>query len=48
VRIVNIRSVTGVCIAALIDEFTAHFIDIELDSFGREVVFITTLHPDFC
>jgi hypothetical protein len=48
VRIVNIRSVTGVCIAALIDEVTAHFIAIELDSFGNEVVFITDLHPDFC
>jgi hypothetical protein len=48
VRIVNIRSVTGVCIAALIDEVTAHFIAIELDSFGMEVVFITDLHPDFC
>ena len=48
VRIVNIRSVTGVCIAALIDEFTANFIAIELDSFGREVVFVTDLYPDFC
>lgn len=48
VHIVNIRSVTGACIAALIDEATAHFIDIELDVFGREVVFITDLHPDFC
>lgn len=48
VGIANIRSVTGVCVAALIDEATAHLIDIELDSFAREVVFITDLHPDFC
>lgn len=48
VRIVNVRSVTGTCIAALIDEASARFVDIEIDSFGREVVFITTLGPDFC
>jgi hypothetical protein len=48
VGIAIIRSVTGVCIAALIDEATAHRIDIELDAFAREVVFITNLHPDFC
>lgn len=48
VRIVNVRSVTGACVAALIDEATAHFIDIELDSFGREVVFITAITPVFC
>jgi hypothetical protein len=47
-QIANVRSVTGVCIAALLDEATGHFIDIGLDAVGREVVFITDLHPDFC
>lgn len=46
--IVNVRSVIGTCIAALVDSATGHFIDIELDSFGKEVVFITDFHPDFC
>jgi hypothetical protein len=48
VRIANIRSVTGVCTAALLDGATGNFIAIGLDSFGREVVSITVLHPDFC
>ena len=47
-RIANVRSAAGICVAALIDEATAHFIDIEIDSFGREVVFVTALHPNFC
>ena len=48
VRIANVRSGTGVCIAALLDAPTGRFIAIGLDSVGREVVFITALHPDFC
>lgn len=48
VRIANIRSVTGTCIAALIDPVTTHFIDIELDTAGRESVFVTALSPQFC
>jgi hypothetical protein len=48
VRIANVRSGTGVCIAALLDAATGNFIAIGLDSVGREVVFITALHPDFC
>ena len=48
VRIVNVRAVTGICIAALIDEATSNFIDIGLDAVGREVVFVTALRPDFC
>lgn len=46
--IANIRSVSGACIAALIDPVTAQLIDIELDATGREVVFASTLHPQFC
>jgi hypothetical protein len=48
VRIANIRAVNGACIAALIDPATLHFIDIELDTTGREVVFISPLQPQFC
>jgi hypothetical protein len=48
VRIANVHSAAGPCVAALIDEATAHFIDIELDASGREVVFVTAFHADFC
>jgi hypothetical protein len=48
VRIVNVRAVTGACVTALIDPATAHFVDVEIDAFGREAVFITSLHPQFC
>jgi len=48
VRIANIHSVAGDCIAALLDAATGRFIAIGLDSVGREVIFITALHPDFC
>lgn len=48
VRIANIRSVNGACIAALIDPVTAQLIDIELDTFGREVVFVSAVLPQFC
>jgi hypothetical protein len=48
VRIANIRAANGTCIAALIDPVTLHFIDIELDAMGREVVFSSPLLPQFC
>jgi hypothetical protein len=48
IRIANVRSSTGPCVAALIDEATARFIDIELDAFGREVVLVTQLGANFC
>lgn len=48
VRIANVRAVTGACITALIDPVTAHFVDVEIDAFGREAVFVTSLHPQFC
>jgi len=48
VRIANVHSSAGICVAALLDEVTGHFIDIEIDSLGREVIFVTGLHADFC
>lgn len=48
VRIANIRAVNGTCIAALVDAVSARFIDIELDTAGREVVFVTAASPQFC
>jgi hypothetical protein len=48
VRIANVRAVTGACVTALIDPVTAHFVDVEIDAFGREAVFVTSLHPQFC
>lgn len=47
-RVVNIRSVAGTCITGLVNEATGNLIDIELDSLGREVVFITPLRPEPC
>ena len=48
VRITNIRAVTGVCIAAMVDAATTRFIDVEVDASGRETVSVTTLQPQFC
>lgn len=48
VRIANIRAVTGVCIAALVDGATARFIDIGIDAVGRETIIVTTLQPQLC
>jgi len=48
IRIANVRSSTGACVAALIDPATARFIDIELDASAREVVFVTQFNADFC
>jgi len=47
-RIVNVLSVAGTCIAGLVEERTANFIDIELDSLGREIVIVTALRPSPC
>lgn len=47
-RVLNVRASTGNCVAALIDENTANFADIALDSFGREVVLLTQLRPVLC
>lgn len=48
IRIANIRSTEGTCIAALVDDVTARFIDIRLDETGRERVYTTAVQPDFC
>ncbi|HYD62343.1 MAG TPA: hypothetical protein VEC35_18415 [Noviherbaspirillum sp.] len=48
VRIANVRALSGACVTALIDPVTAHFVDVEIDAFGREAVFVTSLHPQFC
>ncbi|MGV3742391.1 MAG: hypothetical protein ACO1NO_08785 [Burkholderiaceae bacterium] len=48
IRIVNIRSSTGECVSALVDDVTTRFVDIDVDGTGREVVFITPLQPVLC
>lgn len=47
-EVLNVRASNGACVAALIDESTGNFADIEVDSFGREVVLLTPLRPDLC
>jgi hypothetical protein len=47
-QIVNVLVSNGTCQAAIIDSLTGNFSDIELDSFGREVVITTQLHPAIC
>jgi len=47
-RIVNVTSAAGTCIAALVEESTAQFVDIAIDAFGREVVAVTALRPNPC
>jgi hypothetical protein len=47
-QVLNVRASTGACVAALIDENTANFADIAIDSFGREVVALTQLRPVLC
>jgi hypothetical protein len=47
-RVVNALSAAGTCISVLVEEATANFVDIELDAFGREVVFVTSVRPGFC
>ena len=47
-QVLNVRAANGACVAALIDEATGNFADIEVDSFGREVVLLTQLRPSLC
>lgn len=47
-QVLNVLSSAGVCVAAVIDAFTGNFANIELDSFGREVVVTTQLQPTLC
>ena len=47
-KVANVLATDGNCQAAIIDSLTGNFSDIELDSFGREVVVTTQLHPALC
>jgi hypothetical protein len=47
-RIVNVTSAAGTCIAALVEESTAQFVDIATDAFDREAVAVTALRPNPC
>lgn len=47
-RIVNVTSAAGTCIAALVEESTAQFVDIATDAFDREAVAVTALRPSPC
>lgn len=47
-QVLNVRASNGACVAALIDDATGNFADIEVDSFGREVVLLTQLRPGLC
>jgi hypothetical protein len=38
----------GTCIAALVEESTAQFVDIATDAFDREAVAVTALRPSPC
>lgn len=48
IRIVNIRSTAGTCVAALVEHASLRFIDIQLDASGRETVFVTRTEPALC
>jgi hypothetical protein len=47
-QVANVLASDGTCQAAIIDSLTGNFSDIELDSFGREIVVTTQLHPALC
>ena len=47
-QVANVLVSDRTCQAAIIDSLTGNFSDVELDSFGREVVFTTQLHPALC
>lgn len=48
IRIVNIQSVEGTCVAALVDYDTARFVDIRLDASGREEIHLASNQPVPC
>lgn len=48
IRIINIRSDEGTCVAAMVDGATANFIDIRLDDSGREEIHVTLIQPVLC
>jgi len=47
-QVANVLVSNGTCQAAIIDSSTGNFIDIQLDTFGREVILTTQLHPAIC
>lgn len=47
-RVVNSLSTAGSCITVLVEESTANFIDIGLDTLGREIVAVTSVRPAPC
>lgn len=47
-RVANVLASDGRCQAAIIDSLTGNFSDIEVGTFGREVVVTTQLHPALC
>jgi hypothetical protein len=47
-QVLNVLSSAGICVAAVVDAFTGNFANIEVDSFGREVVVTTPLRPTIC
>ncbi len=44
----NIVAADGTCQAAIVDQFSGYFADIEVDAYGREVIFSTLLVPVYC
>jgi hypothetical protein len=47
-QIANVLAADGSCRAAIIDQLTGNFSDVETDVYGREVVATTSLRPAFC
>lgn len=47
-QVLNVLSSGGICVVAVVDAITGNFADIEVDTFGREVVVTTPLQPVFC
>lgn len=44
----NVLASDGTCQAAIIDQYTGNFADIEVDPYGKEIVATTPLPPAFC
>ncbi len=47
-QVANVLVANGACQAAILDSFTGNLSEIELDSFGREIVLTTALRPAIC
>lgn len=48
IRIVNIRSMEGTCVAAFVENDTARLIDIRLDGSRREEIHVTPVQAEAC